>query len=78
VDFSIALSILIGMMFSCGLMLTLNVQDRDFLCTVPFLIQILFYASPAGYPASMPPSAMILVSELFYFKKMEQFFADLV
>ncbi|WP_440950021.1 ABC transporter permease [Methanosphaerula subterraneus] len=143
VDFCIAFSILIAMMFYYGFVPTvnviflpaflllaiatslgvglwlsaLNVQYRDFQYTVPFLIQIWMYASPVVYPASMlpekfrvlyglnpmagviegfrwallgttPPSAMILVSVgvvvvvlvsgLFYFKKMEQYFADLV
>ena len=143
VDFCIAFSILIAMMFYYGFVPTvnviflpaflllaiatslgvglwlsaLNVQYRDFQYTVPFLVQIWLYASPVVYPASMlpaslqvwyglnpmagviegfrwallgttPPSAMILVSVgvvlvmlvsgLFYFKKMEQYFADLV
>ena len=143
VDFCIAFSILIAMMFYYGFVPTvnvvflplflllaiatslgvglwlsaLNVQYRDFQYTVPFLIQIWMYASPVVYPASMlpeslrvlyglnpmagviegfrwallgttPPSAMILVSVgvvvvmlvsgLFYFTKMEQYFADLV
>jgi lipopolysaccharide transport system permease protein len=96
---------------------SLNVKYRDFQYTVPFLLQILLFASPIIYPSSLipeqfqliyslnpmvgviegfrwsllgtsPPGAMILVSAvvvvlllvlgLFYFKRMEQYFADVV
>jgi lipopolysaccharide transport system permease protein len=95
----------------------LNVQYRDFQYTLPFLIQVWFYASPVVYATSLvpdqyqllyglnpmagviegfrwallgtaPPSGIIglsvvvvfvlLVTGAFYFKKMEQYFADIV
>jgi lipopolysaccharide transport system permease protein len=102
----------IGLWFSA-----LNVKYRDFQYTIPFIIQIWFFASPVVYSSSIvpqqyqmlyglnpmvgviegmrwavlgttPPTAMVFVSligvgllfisGLFYFKKTEQYFADLV
>lgn len=104
--------------FAVGLwMSALNIKNRDFQHTLPFIIQIGMYASPIVYPLSMvpdqyrllyslnpmvgvidgfrwallgttPPGNMIFVSVgvviailiggLFYFKHIEQSFADVV
>jgi lipopolysaccharide transport system permease protein len=104
--------------FGVGLWLSaLNVKYRDFQYTVPFMIQILMFASPVVYASSLvpeslrvwyginpmtgviegfrwailgtgAPSAMvlvsvgmvllILVSGMFYFRRMEQYYADIV
>jgi lipopolysaccharide transport system permease protein len=95
----------------------LNVKYRDFQYTVPFMIQILLFASPVVYASSLvpeslrvwygvnpmagviegfrwallgtgAPSAMVLVSVgmvivllvsgMFYFRRMEQYYADIV
>jgi lipopolysaccharide transport system permease protein len=97
---------------------TLNVRYRDVRYTVPFLSQILLFATPVAYPASMVPerwrpllglnpmagvvegfrwallgvgqvsggllaiasavAGMLLVSGLFYFRRMERGFADVI
>jgi lipopolysaccharide transport system permease protein len=109
---AIMTSLAIGLWFSA-----LNVKYRDFQYTLPFIIQLWFFASPIVYPSSIipeqyrllyglnpmtgviegfrwallgtnPPEAMMLVSALiifilisgglFYFKRMDQYFADVV
>lgn len=95
----------------------LNVRFRDFQYTVPFLIQIWFFASPIVYPATLVPEPVrllywlnpmagviegfrwalfgtplpgpmalvsagiviiLLVTGVFYFRRMEQTYADVV
>jgi len=95
----------------------LNVKYRDFQYTVPFMIQILMFASPVVYASSLVPESLrvwyginpmtgviegfrwvilgtgapnamvlvsvgmvllILVSGMFYFRRMEQYYADIV
>jgi lipopolysaccharide transport system permease protein len=95
----------------------LNVKYRDFQYTVPFMIQILMFASPVVYASSLVPASLhvwyglnpmagviegfrwsllgsgapsemilvsvavvivLLVSGMFYFRRMEQYYADIV
>jgi lipopolysaccharide transport system permease protein len=109
---AVATSLAIGLWMSA-----LNIKNRDFQYTVPFIIQVGMYASPIIYPISMipdqykmiyslnpmvgvidgfrwallgtnAPGPMIfasigvvivaLISGLFYFKKVEQSFVDVV
>jgi lipopolysaccharide transport system permease protein len=144
VDFAIAFTVLIGMMFYYGVMPTaaiwtfplfcllatatalgtglwlsaLNVRYRDVRYVIPFLTQLWLFATPIAYPSSLVPEAWrviyglnpmvgvvegfrwallgqgqapgllvavsaavvagLLVSGLFYFRRMEDTFADVV
>mgnify|MGYP000857999432 CR=1 FL=1 len=110
--FAVITSLSVGIWLSA-----LNVMYRDFQYTVPFLIQVLLYASPVVYPSSLlpekwqilyglnpmagviegfrwsllgttPPGGMIwlslgvvfllLVTGIFYFRRVEQYYADIV
>ena len=110
--FAVITSLSVGIWLSA-----LNVMYRDFQYTVPFLIQVLLYASPVVYPSSLlpekwqilyglnpmagviegfrwsllgttPPGGMIWLSlgvvfllhvtGIFYFRRVEQYYADIV
>jgi len=104
--------------FSIGLWISsFNIKYRDFQQTIPFLIQVMLYASPIVYPIATIPAkyhliyginpmvgviegfrwallgtrfpvielctsiivvTILLIGGLFYFKKTEQYFADVV
>jgi len=144
VDFSIAFSVLLGMMYYYGIapsmavltlplfimlacatalavglwLAALNVQYRDVRYTIPFLTQFWLFATPIAYPASLVPDpyralyglnpmvgvvegfrwallgqtdalnpsvfvsvlvvGVLLTGGLFYFRRMESTFADVV
>jgi len=112
--------VILAMLTALGIGLwvsALNVQYRDFQYTIPFIVQLLLFASPVAYSVSIvpaqyqliyglnpmvsviggfrwallgisPPGPMMLVSFVmvlallvsgaFYFRRMEQTFADVI